>query len=827
MTTEHDLSLRAAGRARATVDGTPLSADELAGIDRFWRACNYLALGMIYLQENPLLATPLSPEHIKPRLLGHWGASPALSFVYAHLNRLIRLHDLDVVFMAGPGHGAPGVIAPVYLEGSYSEVYPDKALDQAGLRKLFRDFSFPGGVGSHCTPELPGSIHEGGELGYVLSHAAGAAFDNPDLIVAAVVGDGEAETGPLATSWHAGKFLNPARDGAVLPVLNLNGYKINNPTLLARIPAAELADLFRGFGWTPYFVEGSEPESMHQAMAATLDRALADIRSIRAEGRAEGRTEGRAEGRAEARAEARAGGSQRRARWPMIVLRTPKGWTAPAEIDGHRVEGSWRAHQVPMADVRDNPAHLKILERWLRGYRPEELFDDAGAPLAAIRGISPAGRRRMGANPHANGGLLKRPLRLPDFGEYAVAVEAPGQVRADNTRPLGAFLRDLMRANPHNFRLFGPDETTSNRLGGVYEVTKKLWLGGTLPEDADGGELAPDGRVVEMLSEHTLEGMLEGYLLTGRHGLLATYEAFVHVIDSMFNQHAKWLSIAQRLSWREEVASLNLLLTSTVWRQDHNGFTHQDPGFLDLVVNKSAAVTRIYLPPDANSLLSVADHCLRSENYVNVIVCDKQSHLQYLDRHAAIIHCTKGIGIWDWASNDQAYEPDVVMASAGDVPTLEALAATALLRAEFPDLRIRFVNVVDLFKLQPESEHPHGLPDREFDALFPPGKPILFNFHGYPWLIHRLTYRRAGHAHLHVRGYKEKGNINTPLELAIQNQIDRFTLAMDVITRVPKLREAGGHARERLHNRQIECRNHAHERGVDPPDVAGWRWPGA
>jgi xylulose-5-phosphate/fructose-6-phosphate phosphoketolase len=796
-----DTSLRAAGRARSTVEGAPLSADELRRIDAFWRACNYLALGMIYLRDNPLLREPLRPEHIKMRLLGHWGASPALAFVYTHLNRLIRLHDLDAIFMAGPGHGAPGVLGPVYLEGSYSEIYPDKGLDEAGLRTLFKDFSFPGGIGSHCTPELPGSIHEGGELGYVLSHAAGAAFDNPDLIVAAVVGDGEAETGPLATSWHVGKFLHPARDGAVLPVLNLNGYKINNPTLLARIPAAELGDLMRGCGWTPYFVEGSEPESMHQAMAATLDRCLEEIRAIRAE--------------------ARPG----RARWPMVVLRSPKGWTAPAEIDGHRVEGSWRAHQVPMADVKDNPAHMKILDDWLRGYRPEELFDADGAPVDAIRALAPAGRRRMGSNPHANGGLLKRPLRLPDFRDYAIPVEHPGQSRAENTRPLGALLRDTMKANPRSFRVFGPDETSSNKLNAVYEVSKKLWLAAPLPEDADGGELAPDGRVVEMLSEHTLEGMLEGYLLSGRHGFFATYEAFVHVIDSMFNQHAKWLSIARQFSWREEIASLNLLLTSTVWRQDHNGFTHQDPGFLDVVVNKSAEVTRIYLPPDANSLLSVADHCLRSENYVNVIVCDKQSHLQYLDRQAAIVHCTKGIGIWDWASNDQGQEPDVVMAAAGDIPTLEALAATALLRAEFPDLRIRFINVVDLLKLQPESEHPHGLSDRDFDSLFPPGKPILFNFHGYPWLIHRLTYRRAAHANLHVRGYKEKGNINTPLELAINNQIDRFSLAMDVISRVPRLREAGGHARERFHNRQIECRDHAHEHGIDPPDMLGWRWP--
>jgi len=801
-----DLSLRASGRARSTVDGTPLSPDELRRTDTFWRACNYLALGMIYLQDNPLLREPLKPEHLKLRLLGHWGASPALSFVYTHLNRLIRLHDLNVIYMAGPGHGAPGVLAPLYLEGSYSEIYPDKGWDLAGLREFFRDFSFPGGIGSHCTPETPGSIHEGGELGYVLSHAAGAAMDNPDLIVAAVVGDGEAETGPLATSWHVGKFLSPARDGAVLPVLNLNGYKINNPTLLSRIPTAELADLMRGCGWTPYFVEGSEPESMHQAMAATLDRAVSDIRAAWTAARTDG-------------------AKALRPRWPMIVLRSPKGWTAPAEIDGHRVEGYWRAHQVPMADVRENPAHLELLSGWLKSYRPEELFDASGAPAPEIRSMAPAGRRRMGANPHANGGLLKRPLRLPDFRDYAIAVERPGQGRHENTRPLGALLRDTLRLNPDNFRVFGPDETTSNKLGAVYEVTKKLWLAASLPEDEDGGELSEDGRVIEMLSEHTLEGMLEGYLLSGRHGFFATYEAFVHVIDSMFNQHAKWLSIANRLSWREEIASLNLLLTSTVWRQDHNGFTHQDPGFLDVVVNKSAEVTRIYLPPDANSLLSVADHCLRSENYVNVIVCDKQAHLQYMDRQAAIVHCTKGIGIWDWASNDDGHEPDLVMACAGDIPTAEALAATALLRAEFPDLRIRFINVIDLFRLQPESEHPHGLPDREFDSLFPPGTPIVFNFHGYPWLIHRLTYRRAAHSQLHVRGYKEKGNINTPLELAINNQIDRFSLAMDAICWVPRLRAVGGHARDRLRNLQLQCRDHAHEHGVDPPEILAWRWP--
>ncbi len=802
--------LSAFGPARSSVPGAPLSPDELNRIDAFWRACNYLALGMIYLRDNPLLKEPLRPEHIKQRLLGHWGASPALSFAYAHLNRVIRRDGLDAIFLAGPGHGAPGVLAPVYLEGSYSEVYPDKSLDEEGLQRFFKQFSFPGGIGSHCTPETPGSIHEGGELGYVLSHAAGAAFDNPDLVVAAVVGDGEAETGPLATSWHITKFLNPARDGAVLPVLNLNGYKINNPTLLARITRDELESLLRGAGWTPYFVEGSEPASMHQAMAATLDRAIGEIRAAQAAARAPG-----------------AGGAAaaERPRWPMIVLRTPKGWSAPAELDGHRIEGSWRAHQVPVTEVRTNPERLALLERWMRSYRPEELFDADGAPVAAIRELAPAGARRMGSNPHANGGLLKRALRLPDFRDYAVAVEEPGQVRAENTRPLGAFLRDVMRDNPRNFRVFGPDENTSNKLDAIYEVSRKLWLAQGFPEDADGTQLARDGRVIEMLSEHTMEGMLEGYLLTGRHGFFSTYEAFVHVIDSMFNQHAKWLDVCNHLSWRAHLASLNLLITSTVWRQDHNGFTHQDPGFLDVVVNKSAAVTRIYLPPDANCLLSVAAHCLSSENYVNVIVSDKQGHLQYLDMPSAIAHCAKGIGIWDWASSDRGEEPDVVLASAGDIPTLEALAAAALLREEFPDLKLRFVNVVDLFRLQPASEHPHGLSDRDFDSLFTLDRPIIFNFHGYPWLIHRLAYRRRNHPNLHVRGYKEKGNINTPLELAINNQIDRFSIAIDVVDRVERLRVAGAHAKEKFRNAQIACRTYAHEFGVDSAEITGWRWP--
>jgi phosphoketolase len=793
------------GPARSSVPGAPLAPDEVQGIDALWRACNYLALGMIYLRDNPLLREPLRPEHVKQRLLGHWGASPALSFAYCHLSRSIRKHDLDMIFLAGPGHGAPGVLAPVYLEGTYTEVDPDKSQDEEGLRRLLEHFSFPGGVGSHCTPELPGSIHEGGELGYVLSHACGAAFDNPELIVAAVVGDGEAETGPLATSWHINKFLNPARDGAVLPILNLNGYKIDNPTLLARIGRAELESLLRGLGWAPCFVEGSDPESMHQAMAATLDHCVREIRAARQGAR-------------------RAGGSLR-PRWPMIVLRSPKGWSAPAEVDGHWIEGFWRAHQVPIPDVRKNPAHLQLLERWLRSYRPEELFDARGALVEALRRLLPAGTRRMSANPHANGGLPGRALRMPEFRECAALVDKPGQVRVENTRPLGAFLRDVMRMNMQQFRLFGPDETTSNRLDAVYEASGKLWLTEPLPEDADGTHLASDGRVIEMLSEHTLEGMLEGYLLSGRHGFLASYEAFVHVIDSMFNQHAKWLDTSRRLAWRKPVASLNLLITSTVWRQDHNGFTHQDPGFLDVVANKSPAVTRIYLPPDANCLLSVADHCLRSEGYVNAIVADKQLHLQYLDAEAAATHCAKGIGIWDWASNDQGREPDVVMASAGDVPTLEALAATAMLRSEFPELCIRFVNVVDLFKLQPEAEHPHGLPDRDFDSLFTLDRPIIFNFHGYPWLIHRLAYRRTNHPNLHVRGYKEKGNINTPLELAIANQIDRFSLAIDVIDRVSRLRVAGAHAKEQFRHRQRECVRYAHEHGVDAPDAAGWRWP--
>jgi xylulose-5-phosphate/fructose-6-phosphate phosphoketolase len=801
-----DGSISAYGKARSTVSGAPLSADELRKMDAFWKACNYLALGMTYLKANPLLKEPLKAEHVKDRLLGHWGASPGLAFCYTHLSRAIKLHDVDVVFMAGPGHGAPGVLAPCYLEGSYSEVYPDCSEDEAGLLKLFKQFSFPGGIGSHCTPETPGSIHEGGELGYVLSHACGAAFDNPNLIVAAVVGDGESETGPLATSWHINKFLNPTRDGAVLPILHLNGYKINNPTIWARVSHEELEAFFRGTGWTPYFVEGSDPATMHQAMAATIDKCVADIRAAQKQAWA-------------------SSDKPYRPRWPMIVLRTPKGWTSPQESGGHRLEGSWRSHQVPMADVKKDPARLKQLEEWLRGYGPQKLFDDKGVFSPELKALAPAGTKRIGSNPHANGGRLKKALRMPDFRTYGVKVDKPGTAEAENCRPLGVFLRDVMKANMQNFRVFGPDENTSNKLNAIYEVSKKLWLEEYFPEDADGCELAPDGRVIEMLSEHTLEGMLEGYLLSGRHGFFSTYEAFAHVIDSMFNQHAKWLTICNHLPWRVKVASLNLLITSTVWRQDHNGFTHQDPGFLDVVVNKNAAVTRIYMPPDVNTLLCVADHCLRSEGYINVIVSDKQNHLQYMTMDEAVAHCTKGIGIWQKASTDAGQEPDVVIASAGDIPTKEALAATDMLRKEFPDLKIRFVNVVDLFKLQPDTEHPHGLTDRDFDSLFTKDKPIIFAFHGYPWLIHRLAYRRNNHKNLHVRGYKEKGNINTPLELAIQNQIDRFTLAMDVIDRVPRLQLTGAHAKEKLRNMQIECANYAYEHGVDKPDAAGWKWP--
>jgi len=785
---------------------TTLSNNELENLNAYWRACNYLAAGMIYLCDNPLLTEPLKPEHIKHRLLGHWGSSPGLSFCYIHLNRLIKKYDLNSIFLAGPGHGAPGVLAPVYLEGTYSEIYPNKGEDKEGLLNFFKEFSFPGGIGSHCTPETPGSIHEGGELGYSISHAFGAAYDNPDLLVAVVVGDGEAETAALATSWHSNKFLNPIRDGAVLPILHLNGYKINNPTLLSRISHDELEKLFQGYGWTPYFVEGTEALVMHEKMATTLEQCVLEIRRIQAE--------------------ARSSELAIRPRWPMIVLRSPKGWTGPQQVDDHKVEGFWRAHQVPLSGVRENPEHLAQLEAWLRSYQPEKLFDAEGKLQTELKALAPTGLRRMSANLHANGGRLRKALKMPNFHDYRIELEKPGQISAENTRPLGKFLRDIMQANLQNFRVFSPDENSSNKLDDIYQVSKKTWLADYLPEDADGGELAVDGRVMEMLSEHTLEGWLEGYLLTGRHGFFSTYEAFVHVIDSMFNQHAKWLAMSKAVAWRAPVSSLNLLITSTVWRQDHNGFTHQDPGFLDLVVNKSPAVTRIYLPPDVNTLLVVSDHCLKSTDYINVIVCDKQKHLQYLDMDAAIKHCTKGIGIWEWASNDDGAEPDLVIASAGDIPTKEGLAAVMILRQYFPNLKVRFINVVDLYKLTPISEHPHGLSDRDFDSLFTLDKPILFNFHGYPWLIHRLAYRRNNHKNLHVRGYKEKGSINTPLELAIQNQIDRFSLVIDAIDRIAELRVAGAHVKEKMLDKQIECRNYAYAHGTDLPEVDGWSWPG-
>jgi xylulose-5-phosphate/fructose-6-phosphate phosphoketolase len=783
-----------------------LTTPELRKIDAYWRACNYLCAGMIYLRDNPLLREPLRPEHFKNRLLGHWGSDAGQTFTWVHLNRVIRKYDLDMIYISGPGHGAPAVISNCYLEGTYSEIYPEKSQDESGLLKLFRAFSFPGQLGSHCTPEVPGSIHEGGELGYSVSHAFGAAFDNPDLIVSVVVGDGEAETGPLATSWHSNKFLNPIRDGAVLPILHLNGYKIANPTLLSRISPEELENLFKGYGWTPYLVEGDDPAPMHQKMAAAVERCVQKIRSIQLEARRTGKPE--------------------RPRWPMIVLRTPKGWTGPKQVDGHKVEGSWRAHQVPVLDVQSNPEHLRIVEQWMRSYRPEELFDQQGVLVPELRELPPTGDRRMSANPHANGGKLRKPLNLPDFCNYAVPIESPGTKEISPTETLGKFLRDVMRRNMADFRLFSPDENASNRLQDVYEASFKTWMATIKPEDADGTDIAPDGRVMEMLSEHTLEGWLEGYILTGRHGLFNTYEAFAHIIDSMYNQHAKWLEKSKlEIDWRASISSLNLLISSLVWRQDHNGFTHEDPGFLDLVSNKSAAITRIYLPPDANCLLSVADHCLRSENYVNVIVSDKQPHLVYLDMDAAIIHCTKGIGIWEWASNDAGVEPDVVVASAGDVLTQEALAAVAILRQSFQDLKIRFVNVVDLYRLQPDTEHPHGLSDRDFDSLFTKDKPVIFNFHGYPWLIHKFTYRRTNHSNIHVRGYKEKGNINTPLELAIRNQVDRFNLAIDVIDRVPKLQGAGAALKEWLKGQIIESIHYAYTEGLDKPEIRNWKWP--
>jgi len=784
-----------------------LSTRQIELIDAYWRACNYLAVGMLYLRDNPLLRKPLLPEHIKRRQLGHFGSDPGQSFIWVHLNRLIREYDLNVMYISGPGHGAPAVLANSYLEGVYTEVYPDRSRDEEGLRRFFKLFSFPGGIGSHCTPETPGSIHEGGELGYSLSHAFGAAFDNPDLIVAAVVGDGEAETGPLATSWHSNKFLNPVRDGAVLPILHLNGYKIANPTILARITPDELTSLFSGYGYKPYVVEGDDPPSMHRQMASTLESCVLEIRTIQDEARSRG-------------------GVPRRPRWPMIILRTPKGWTAPKEVDGHRVEGSWRAHQVPIADVISNPAHLKLLEQWMLSYRPHDLFDANGRLISELGALPPTGTRRISANPHANGGLLRQPLLMPDFRRYGVEVARPGHSIVESTYVLGQFLRDVMRDNMTNFRVFGPDETASNHLQAIYESTRKTWLAEMKPDDADGGELSPDGRVMEMLSEHTLEGWMEGYVLTGRHVLFNTYEAFAHVVDSMVNQHAKWLEKAKTdVPWRAPVSSLNILISSTVWRQDHNGFTHQDPGFIDVVTNKSPRVTRIYLPPDANCLLSVADHCLRSVDYVNVIVADKQPHLQFLEMDSAVKHCTKGIGLWSWACNDQGVEPDVVFASAGDVATIEALAAVAILRDKFPDLKIRFVNVVDLFKLQPSLEHPHGLADRDFDSLFTIDKPIIFNFHGYPWLIHKLAYRRTNHPNLHVRGYKEFGSINTPLQLAIENQTDRFNLAIDAIDRVPRLQAVGAAVKDWLKDQICENLDYAIANGIDKPEIRDWKWP--
>ncbi|MFM8524404.1 MAG: phosphoketolase [Cyanobacteriota bacterium] len=792
---------------------------ELDQLDAWWRAANYLAVGMIYLQDNPLLRQPLRPEHIKNRLLGHWGSSPGQAFLWAHANRVIRHHDLDMVYLSGPGHGAPGVLGPTYLDGSYSEIYPDKGRDSEGLKRFFRQFSFPGHIGSHCTPETPGSIHEGGELGYVLSHACGAVFDNPELIALACVGDGEAETGPLATSWHINKFLNPISDGTVLPVLHLNGYKIANPTLLARMPVEELTSLMRGYGWDPILVEGHDPAAMHRRMATAMDQAIERIQTIRHQ--------------------ARSRGDEHRPTWPMLVLRSPKGWTGPVALGSQRLEGFWRSHQVPLPDPRHDPAQLAMLEDWLRSYRPEELFDDAGTLVPELAALSPQGARRMGSNPHANGGLLRRSLRLPVIGDYAVPVPQPGQVEHENTAVLGELLRDAIRLNPDSLRIFGPDETASNRLQAIYEVSKKVWLDALLPEDAGvegrgGSELARHGRVVEMLSEHTLVGMMEGYLLTGRYGLFHTYEAFAHVIASMFNQHAKWLeSCRLHAPWRASIGPWNCLISSTVWRQDHNGFTHQDPGFIDLAGNKSGDVVRVYLPADANSLLAVAEEAFQETDVCNIIVSDKQKHLQYLTLEQARRHVAKGIGLWGWASNDQgegvADAPDVVMACAGDIPTKETLAAVEILRREIPSLRVRVLNVVKLFALTQPSEHPHGLSDRDFDSLFTTDRPVIFNFHGYPWLIHRLTYRRTNHNNFHVRGYKEKGNINTPLELAMNNQIDRFNLVIDVIDRVPGLGSRAAHIKERMKDQILSHRSHAHEHGMDDPAITNWRWtaPGA
>jgi xylulose-5-phosphate/fructose-6-phosphate phosphoketolase len=800
-TEEDDVTPTTTTTTAPAIDRNPLSDDELTQIDAYWRAANYLSVGQIYLLDNPLLREPLRLEHVKPRLLGHWGTAPGLNFLYVHMNRVIKAHDLNAIFVTGPGHGGPALVANTYLEGTYSEVYPHVGRDEDGLRQLFRQFSFPGGVPSHVAPETPGSIHEGGELGYALVHAYGAAFDNPDLLVCCVVGDGEAETGPLAASWHSNKFLNPARDGAVLPVLHLNGYKIANPTVLARIPPDELDALLRGCGHEPYVVEGDDPESLHQEMAGTLDAVVEEIRRIQRE--------------------AREGENIDRPRWPMIVLRTPKGWTGPKEVDGRPSEGSFRSHQVPLANLSSRPDHLAQLEAWMRSYRPDELFDAHGALVAELAELAPDGDRRMGANPHANGGLLMHELRLPDFRDYAVDVPGPAHASSEATRVLGVFLRDVAAANPDNFRLFGPDETASNRLSAVFEATARTWEAEIEPSDED---LSPDGRVMEVLSEHLCQGWLEGYLLTGRHGLFNCYEAFIHIVDSMFNQHAKWLKVTRHIPWRRPIPSLNYLLSSHVWRQDHNGFSHQDPGFIDHVVNKKAEIIRVYLPPDANCLLSVADHCLRSRDYVNVIVAGKQPALDYLTMDEAIAHCTRGIGIWEWASNDAGGDPDVVLACAGDVPTLETVAAAELLRRHFPELKVRVVNVVDLMRLQPESEHPHGLADAEFDALFTTDRPIVFAYHGYPWLIHRLTYRRTNHDNLHVRGYKEEGTTTTPFDMVMLNDLDRFHLVIDVIDRVPSLGSRAAHVRQQMVDERLRHRQYTRDVGDDTADVRDWVW---
>jgi xylulose-5-phosphate/fructose-6-phosphate phosphoketolase len=781
----------------------PLSREELELTDAYWRAANYLSVGQIYLYANPLLREPLRLEDIKPRRLGHWGTSPGLNFIYVHLNRAIKAYHLDMIFVCGPGHGGPAMVANTYLEGTYSELYPGVSQDAAGMQRLFKQFSFPGGIPSHDAPETPGSINEGGELGYSLAHAYGAAFDNPELIVACVIGDGEAETGPLATSWHSNKFLNPARDGAVLPILHLNGWKIANPTVLARVSHEELEGLMHSYGYHPYFVEGSEPESMHQRMAATLNTVIGEIKGIQEDARNHHRTT--------------------RPRWPMIVLRSPKGWTGPKEVDGAPVEGTWRAHQVPLADFARKRDHVRLLEEWMKSYRPEELFDENGTLIPELRALAPQGNRRMGANPHANGGLLLKELRLPDFRKYAVEVPQPGTVDAEATRVLGGFLRDVMKMNAdrRNFRVFGPDETASNRLDALYDATDKMWEAQFEPLDE---HLSEDGRVMEILSEHTCEGWLEGYLLTGRHGLFSCYEAFIHIVDSMFNQHAKWLKVSKEVPWRRPIASLNYLLTSHVWRQDHNGFSHQDPGFIDVVVNKKADIVRVYFPPDANCLLSVADHCLRSRDYVNVIVAGKQAQPQWLTVDAAIKHCTSGIGIWEWASNDKGHEPDVVMACCGDVPTIETLAAVDLLRDYAPDLKIRVVNVVDLMTLQPHEEHPHGLSNYEFDTLFTTDKPIIFAFHGYPYLIHRLTYRRTNHHNLHVRGYKEEGTTTTPFDMLVRNDLDRYHLVRDVVDRVPKLGYLAAYVRQAVRDKLIDHTHYIDEHGEDMPEILSWTW---